>query len=565
MKKNLLFAGIMALGLLAFSAPAFADGNATVTFTEDERVVYSGNSGSGSIVPGKTYTKTIILNNENGHTADFYMDMEAAEDLEKNFPNEAKRAKYDVKLSVDGQVLYDSKLGGQGSQKGLTGMNNALAGEGNKFLVSTLKKGGESTIVFEILFDGEAFDNANYANKMAQLEFDYLVSYQDPTGLTNRTKIVTQKGETRYLTLTGGSAQTGDSWVVPAIIGGVLVLGLALILIGKKKKSAAKISTMAAIVALSFLAFGTDAKAEGKTYTVTYRPGAVGTINGVTGDTEKVYSGTLDPATATPLGALKKVYAENSKLSFPDVSANEGYVFTGWNGDPKVDTVTKNLEYVADYEPLVDGVEYTVRYVDKVSGESIYPPFATIGNNGQDVPLNIPTVITISSATRYFLDGKPSDYSLVLDKSKVDVSGNNENVINIYYTMEARGENIITEYEYVEGDVVTTVVPAPAVAVPGVAAGPAPAQGEEVEAPENVAEEEMNINDEGTPAAAGEGEGEDETAMTEIGEDGTPLSNASKTVLWPYFTAAGIALAAVAVLLVVNAKKKKDGEEEKTA
>lgn len=580
MKKSLLFAGLMALGLMVASAPAYAADNSKVTFTADEKVVYDGGSSQGMITPGEAYVKTIVLDNQNARTVDFYMNTQVVNDLDDNY-SEDDRAGYDVTLTIDDKVVYDSKLGGNGAKTGLKGMNDAL---GTNILVSTLKSGSQSTVKLEILFDGEGFDKAKYAGAVANLQFNYEVAYEEPTGITTRTKVVTEKGETRYLTVTGSetatgaalSAQTGDSLVVPAIIAGVLVLGLVLILIGKKKKAAQKVTTVAAIVALSFFAFGIEAKAEEQpvpTYTVTFRPGKVGHFEGVDNSgnvlSGEAYANALygaDNVEVTKLGAFKVTYEAGETLGVvPSVKADGEYVVdTKWA--PSVNTlVTKDSDFVADYVALVNGVEYTVRYEDATAeGKSISASYTTIGNVGETVTITPPATITVSDAARYFL-AADNTYRFVLDEDS------SKNIFVIRYTMEGRGENVETVTEYTEGDVVTTVIPAapvaaPAVAVPGVAApGPAPAQGEVVEAPENAAEEEtLDIADEGTPQAAGEveeGTEGEENAMTEIAEEKTPLSNAGETVLWPYFVAAGVVIAAVVILLIVNAKKKKDGEE----
>lgn len=566
MKKNLLAAAICALTLILPSVPAFAAPDSSVTFKGDSTLEYSDAEISKTVAPGETFTEEISLSNENSTTADFYMNTEVIKELEKAG---AAGAGYDVKISVkkgsDTTSLYDSTLGGDGSTTGLTGMNDTLKSD---ILVSTLKKGEDASIVIEIFFDGEGLDNtdlANYANTLANLSFDFKVGYEAPTGTTTVYKVVDKKGQVQYLTVM--AAQTGDSLWLPIVIGAVLVLGIALLILGKKKKNIAKATTAAAIIAIATLSFSVEANAEenGKEYTVTFRPGKSGYFGN--GDVSgQDYANVLygkENVEVTELGAFKVTVSPDADMpATPIVQPKEGYVQkTGWA--PSEKNVTKSSDFVADYAKLVNGVEYTIKFVEQATGNSIAPSVTALGNVGDTVTPAAPAVITLSDAARFYIVGSNTDYEHVLTKDDVTDNDLTENVIEVYYVMEARVTNEVTSENIIPGDVITTVVGAPAVAVPGTQAQAPAAVAEVVETPENAAEEtvenaEVNIEDEDTALAAGP----DSEELT-IDEDETPLSDSlGSAPVWPYIVAAAVVVIAILVLLLVNMNKKKKSQEE---
>jgi len=258
MKKNIL-AIAMAFAVLGTTLPAQAADVATVSFTADNKLVYSnvtvegnnvnlGNAFEG-VAPGETRSQTIIVQNNNERTADFYMSAEAVEALERNTES-ARGAGYEMKLTAGETVLYDSTVGGYGagnesaaSSTGIEGMNSALE---DYILIATLAKGESTNVVLSIYFDGEAMDNTtaiDYSWTEGQLAFEFKVGYEDPSGITEY-KEVTKKGETKHIkkiveiieeAVPLDVVATGDT----AMIGiGLLVLvaGVCLVVLGKRKK-----------------------------------------------------------------------------------------------------------------------------------------------------------------------------------------------------------------------------------------------------------------------------------------------------------------------------------------
>lgn len=256
MKKS-FFALAMTIVLGATVLPAQAAGDATVSFTADNKLEYSNVTIDGSsvnlgpafegVAPGETRSQTIKVQNENSRTADFYMSAEAVEALERNTET-ARGAGYEMKLTAGDTVLYDSTVGGYSasneaaaSQTGIEGMNNALE---DYILIATLENGESINVVLTIKFDGEAMDNTtaiDYSWTEGQLAFEFKVGYEDPTGITTVYKEVTRKGGNKLVEILEGAVPldavaTGDA----AMIGiGVVVLvaGIMLVFFGKRRKT----------------------------------------------------------------------------------------------------------------------------------------------------------------------------------------------------------------------------------------------------------------------------------------------------------------------------------------
>lgn len=256
MKRSFLVLGLaLVLGMTAM--PVQAAGEATVSFTANNKLEYSNVTTDGDnvnlgaafegVAPGETRSQTITVQNDNNRTADFYMSAEAVKALERNTES-ARGAGYEMKLTAGDTVLYDSTVGGYGageeaaaSQTGIEGMNGALE---DYILIATLAKGESTDVVLTIMFDGEAMDNTtaiDYSWTEGQLAFDFKVGYEDPTGVTTVYKEVTHKGQAKYVTIFEegsplAAVATGDASMIGIGIV-VLVAGIFLVVFGKRKKA----------------------------------------------------------------------------------------------------------------------------------------------------------------------------------------------------------------------------------------------------------------------------------------------------------------------------------------
>lgn len=128
------------------------------------------------------------------------------------------------------------------------------------------------------------------------------------------------------------------------------------------------------LMACMFLFPVTITKIQAAEYEIVFKAGAHGTVNG-----QKEVS-----------------YRLSTNDVFPDepvVTAQEGYVFKGWNKElPDVGSkVSGKTVYVAKYGVVINGVTYTVRYVDE-NKTDIATPKTMLGEQGNSITERAKTV-----------------------------------------------------------------------------------------------------------------------------------------------------------------------------
>ena len=599
MKKGVLTVALLVAALMGNTLVAQAgQENPTVTFndkntleytsfTEAEDGITTGNAFEG-VLPGETRDLTITLENSNNHTADFYISATVMDTLEE--AHNASGAVYDIELTADGNLLYDSTLGGyqsegaNGNTAGLSQMNDSLTGD---IFIATLKKGETADVVLTIYFDGEAMgstDSSDYSNALATLDFGFKASYEDSNEVKIVDKVVTRKGSTVYkkniVEIVDNAVplgvKTGDNTMALAGVV-VLLLGILLFLLTGKKNGKNRAGMLVGALILTMVPT-MDVEAE-NVYTVTFRPGNVG--NFVL--TEDELSEDVSVREKAELVAKKMEYTYDYKVTengaikvyvpageiMPEapryIVAQEGYFAksaTVW-GPVVGEEVTKNCDYIVDYGKLVNGVEYIVRYLDSADDSPIAPMAVAYGNAGDEINVEAPDKIVISSATTYNRNGE-SAAKLILDPQE-----DAENVITFYYTAAPFGvvsENIT--YEDAAGDVVyvNEYVTVPGQAPQGGGAVLAPGQEETpVQQEETPQGEVVDIPDEEVPH--GETTGQDD--VIDIGEEEVPLAalieeenSANSMYLWLGVVVALFVAVAVVWLRVGTRAKVEETSEE---
>lgn len=261
MKKKFMILAVAVALMTGNSLTVCAAGDATVTFTENEKIEYSGvgyykdgtpklGSAFEGMAPGEIREQVITIQNNNDKTVDFYMNASALQALEDS-AKQAKGAGYEIKLTVGDTVLYDSNVGGyasagtEGSTEGIREMNEgALEGY---MLIDTLSKKQAEKIKLSVFMDGEAMDNnsqaVDYSNALGQFGFSFRVAYDEPDAPTVIYKEVTRKGGTNYVKqiveiieerVPLAAVATAD----PAMIGGgiaVMLSGILLVVVAAKR------------------------------------------------------------------------------------------------------------------------------------------------------------------------------------------------------------------------------------------------------------------------------------------------------------------------------------------
>ena len=285
---------------------------------------------------------------------------------------------------------------------------------------------------------------------------------------------------------------------------------------------------MAMILPVTTVKASAEKTAEKKCYTVTFRAG-----NAAVFDLDKI---NLPQGTEVTENYIKIKVAKGDKITSVVQSWETDAKLTAWfsnclkyekeavyrlkNFSNVADNViSKNTEYVLDYERLIDPVSYTVSFIDRESKEQIAAPKIVYGNAEETI-----TVLPVEVA-----DYTPTESSktLKLEKGKENTATFEYNYTGHVDTITSTVTKVIpgtTRTETIVNEIEETVI------VPGSAAG------NRVEADVNVVDEAGNnpseqtddnenidIDDEQTPLADGEND------TVEIEESETPLANVPDT------------------------------------
>lgn len=315
-------------------------------------------------------------------------------------------------------------------------------------------------------------------------------------------------------------------------------------------------------------------------YTVTYRPGEVGSFS----DAQKLadryangYPGVVTKAEVTERGALKLTVAAGSDVPVApqadEIAAGENYFVKNTSewGPAAGEKVTGNLDFVVDYGKLVNGVEYTVRFVDSESGESIAPSSTIYGNIGSEYSYTAASMIVNSDYAKYALAGENTQKITLKDNAADNVM--TFTYSNTYDPGTQVVENVVTVGGGTVEEVQTNIVYVGGTPVPGGGAAQGGGgqaadeggqaggeEGPEVVIPDNETPLEETPGGESSESPSGEASesGSDETVT--IPEDETPLAQTPQESPLNMAVAAAViaAVAAVAVLIIwMQARKKK--------
>lgn len=340
----------------------------------------------------------------------------------------------------------------------------------------------------------------------------------------------------------------------------------------KKQSVIKKIAASMAALAVAFILMPSMSVHAASEYTVTFRPGNVGQFGIASGEEKTVKEMAQEVAdiyyaqyetTITENGAIKvRVPAGADMPAAPGyILPDEGYCVRAW-GPEQGEKVTKNVDYVVDYGRLTDGVEYTVKYVDGESGESVAPSMTAYANIGDTVTKSAPASVTTSDAGVYVLTSDATQ--------TITLSGNAaSNVITFTYSYSYDAGTVTSEVvRTIPGDTVTATETVTSVADNGTGTVPGAAQAQGGAAGNGDAEDQdgVGIDDENAPLDNGpEGDGTEEE-LTNIEDERTPLQNllaggGSNTIVI-MAGAFGVAAIVLALIWLLTRRKKTNAEEE---
>lgn len=198
-------------------------------------------------------------------------------------------------------------------------------------------------------------------------------------------------------------------------------------------------------------------------YTITYRPGRIGTFTSKLEDRYEEYAqangGSVSVSDKTgsiklelPAGTEYPAAPRQDEIQIKDEYDGKYVISTDWM-PATGSVVTESEDYVVDYEALVNGVTYRIEFVDAESSQQVAPPIIAQGNVDQWV--------TYAAAQRI------DTYQLDTDQPEgIQLTQDGENTLTFTYTdtnvnvVEVPGD-VITEEVTVPGDNVTVVEEVP--------------------------------------------------------------------------------------------------------
>lgn len=277
-----------------------------------------------------------------------------------------------------------------------------------------------------------------------------------------------------------------------------------------------------------------------KEYKITFKSGSQGVFNVSDLGKNATYNDKHTSVTYT-------VKADGTFPDVPELIINEGYRNNMWSDElPTVGSlVTEKQVYVAKYTKLVNGVEFTVKYVD---------------TNG--VEIATPTIYTTDLGTEEVVRAKTVEgYQPDSLQKRLVVSRENVEIQFVYTSTEQATEApVIEQIVYVEGEPVYVDVVQPGATVGTTTAGTT-GGGTAVGGTtgETAGDQTTDIEDNETPQA-----GVDDDNTTNIEDNETPQAgaNESSTNNTALYVGGGIGAVAVLALIAYLLSKRKKQEAE---
>lgn len=272
-----------------------------------------------------------------------------------------------------------------------------------------------------------------------------------------------------------------------------------------------------------------------KEYKITFKSGSQGVFNVSDLGKNATYNDKHTSVTYT-------VKAGEAFPDVPELIINEGYRNNMWSDElPTVGSqVTEKQVYVAKYTKLVNGVEFTVKYVD---------------TNG--VEIATPTIYTTDLGTEEVVRAKTVEgYQPDSLQKRLVVSRENVEIQFVYTSTEQATETpVIEQIVYVEGEPVYVDVVQPG-ATAGTTGGGTAVGGT---TGETAGDQTTDIEDNETPQA-----GVDDDNTTNIEDNETPQAgaNESSTDNTALYVGGGIGAVAVLALIAYLLSKRKKQEAE---
>lgn len=216
-KKILKSIIVITMMVMSMTSIYGADTNVTFDGNAEDFVFLDGSKdlfdNFKNIMPGETRQQNITLKNDDHRELRFYLSANVLNSLDTDTSG---LSIYNISITNNGEVFYDGTL------DDLAALSAGRMSDDT--LLATLQKGEETKVTMVLEVDGDSMDNT-YQNREGLIQFNFSVEeLDDESTIVEVVRTVYQ------------GVRTGDATIIAPIIGLLVISGLAVIFLVKRKK-----------------------------------------------------------------------------------------------------------------------------------------------------------------------------------------------------------------------------------------------------------------------------------------------------------------------------------------
>lgn len=216
-KKILKSIIVITMMVMSMTSIYGADTNVTFDGNAEDFVFLDGSKdlfdNFKNIMPGETRQQKITLKNDDHRELRFYLSADVLNSLDTDTSG---LSIYNISITNNGEVFYDGTL------DDLAALSAGRMSDDT--LLATLQKGEETNVTMVLEVDGDSMDNT-YQNREGLIQFNFSVEeLDDESTIVEVVRTVYQ------------GVRTGDATIIAPIIGLLVISGLAVIFLVKRKK-----------------------------------------------------------------------------------------------------------------------------------------------------------------------------------------------------------------------------------------------------------------------------------------------------------------------------------------
>lgn len=216
-KKILKSIIVITMMVMSMTSIYGADTNVTFDGNAEDFVFLDGSKdlfdNFKNIMPGETRQQNITLKNDDHRELRFYLSADVLNSLDTDTSG---LSIYNISITNNGEVFYDGTL------DDLAALSAGRMSDDT--LLATLQKGEETKVTMVLEVDGDSMDNT-YQNRDGLIQFNFSVEeLDDESTIVEVVRTVYQ------------GVRTGDATIIAPIIGLLVISGLTVIFLVKRKK-----------------------------------------------------------------------------------------------------------------------------------------------------------------------------------------------------------------------------------------------------------------------------------------------------------------------------------------